>query len=69
MLTILLLVALGGVLVLLVVRRRHLTVLTSIACLLGAIIMLIWMQDTGLWPGTDGPLSHLRPRTPVDVPR
>lgn len=69
MLTVLLLVALCAVLVLLFVRRRHVTVLTSVACLLGAILMLIWMQDTGLWPGTDGPLSHLRPRTPADLPR
>lgn len=57
----LLLLALLVVLVLMLVRRRNLTALTYAACLIGAAIMLIWMQDTGLWPGTKGPLTPGEP--------
>ena len=69
MLTALLSLALLVVLVLMVVRRRQLTILMSLASLIGAILGLIWLQDLGLLPGSQGPLSHKRPTTVEDVRR
>ena len=65
MLTAALLLALLIVLVLIVVRRRHLSLLATVASLIGACLILIWLQETGLWPGTAGPLTPLRP--PVGI--
>lgn len=69
MLTALLLLALLVVLVLMVVRRRHLTLLMSLASLIGALLGMIWLQDLGLLPGSEGPLSHKRPPTLEDARR
>lgn len=69
MLTALLVLALLVVLVLMVVRRRHLTILMSLASLIGALLGMIWLQDLGLLPGSQGPLSHKRPATLEDMRR
>ena len=61
MLTATLLLALLAVLVLILVRRTHLSLLATVASLIGACLILIWLQETGLWPGTSGPLTPMRP--------
>lgn len=53
---------------LIAVRRRHIGRLTSFATLVAAIILMIWLQDAGLLPGTRGPWSDSRPRTGLDAP-
>ncbi|MCJ2033358.1 hypothetical protein [Methylobacterium sp. J-068] len=63
-LALVLLVTLG----LIVVRRRHVGRLTSFATLVATIMLMIWLQDAGLLPGTKGPLSDIRPRTNLDAP-
>ncbi|MBD8907692.1 hypothetical protein [Methylorubrum zatmanii] len=69
MLKLVLSLALLGVLVLMVVRRRHLTILMGVASLIGSVLALIWLQDLGLLPGTQGPLTHARPQTLQDIRR
>jgi preprotein translocase subunit SecD len=56
-----LLVALLVVLVLMVVRRRHLGRLASLATLLAAMLGLIVMQDSGLLPTKPVPSPSARP--------
>ncbi len=51
MLMIVLLVLFFGVLALIVVRRRAIGRLSSLATLLAALIALIWMQNQGFLPG------------------
>ncbi|UMY15658.1 hypothetical protein MMB17_12940 [Methylobacterium organophilum] len=68
MLVFLLIAAFLGVLILIVVRRRQLELLWTVACMIGAVLILILMQDSGLLPGSDGPLRHLRPQSPLDAP-
>ncbi|WP_264048179.1 hypothetical protein [Methylobacterium flocculans] len=53
---------------LIAVRRRHVGRLTSFATLVAAIMLMIWLQDSGLLPGMQGPLSGERARTSLDAP-
>lgn len=69
MLTLALSLALLAVIVLMVVRRRHLTFLMSVGSLIAALLAMLWLQDLGLLPGTQGPLTHTRPQTLEDSRR
>lgn len=69
MLTYLLVIALIVVLGLMVVRQRNLSFLMSLGSLLAGLLMLIWMQNQGLLPGTQGPLSDARTPTILDTPK
>lgn len=69
MLTLALSLALLIVIVLMVVRRRHLTILMSLGSLIAALLAMLWLQDLGLLPGTQGPLTHTRPQTVDDIRR
>lgn len=69
MLTLTLSLALLAVIVLIVVRRRHLTLLMSLGSLIAALLAMLWLQDLGLLPGTQGPLTHTRPQTLDDARR
>jgi hypothetical protein len=69
MLTLLVALALVVVLGLIVVRQRNLGFLMSLGSLLAGVLLLIWMQNQGLLPGTQGPLSDRRPQTIMDGPR
>ncbi len=69
MLTILLAIALAVVLALIFLRRRNLGFLMSLGSLLAALLMMIWMQNMGLLPGSQGPLSDARPQTLMDGPK
>lgn len=66
MLKLALLLALLTVIILIVVRRRHLTLLMSLGSLIAALLAMLWLQDLGLLPGTQGPLTHTRPHTLED---
>ena len=68
MLLVLLSLVLLATLALIVVRRRYIGRLTSFATLIAAIMLMIWMQDAGLLPGTKGPLGDSRFRTSLDSP-
>lgn len=67
MLFLVLLFVLLGTFVVMVVRRRHLGRLGSFATLIATIMLMLWMQDSGLLPGTSGPLSDTRPKTQLDI--
>jgi hypothetical protein len=54
--------------VLMIVRRRDIGRLTSFATLLAAVMLMIWMQNNGLLPGSQGRFSDDRPRTSLDPP-
>lgn len=54
---------------LIVVRQRNLSFLLSVASLFAALLTVIWLQNQGLLPGTQGPLSEMRPQTQMDAPR
>lgn len=54
-----------GTLVLIVVRRRQVGRLTSFATLIAAIIVMIWMQDTGLLPGSPRPVDPVSRTVPA----
>ncbi|WP_342153589.1 hypothetical protein [Methylorubrum sp. SB2] len=69
MLTILLSIAMVVVLGLILVRQRNLGFLMSLGSLIAAILMMIWMQNMGLLPGSQGPLSESRPQTLMDGQR
>lgn len=69
MLTPLLAVALLIVLGLIVVRQRNLGFLMSLGSLLAGLLLLIWLQNQGLLPGTQGPLSDSRAPTILDTPK
>lgn len=69
MLTLTLSLTLLAVIVLIVVRRRHLTLLMSLGSLIAALLAMLWLQDLGLLPGTQGPLTHTRPQTLDDARR
>lgn len=69
MLTLALSLALLAVIVLIVVRRRHLTLLMSLGSLIAALLAMLWLQDLGPLPGTQGPLTHTRPQTLDDARR
>lgn len=58
-----------AVIVVMIVRRRNLTLLMNVASLLGLAILLLWMIDMGLLPGSDGPLAKYRPQTLEDTRR
>ncbi|MCJ2047974.1 hypothetical protein MKK58_26040 [Methylobacterium sp. J-078] len=68
MLFLVLLLVLLATFVLMLVRRRHLGRLASFATLVATIMLMLWMQDSGLLPGTSGPLSDARPKTRLDPP-
>jgi hypothetical protein len=53
---------------LIVVRPQYTGRLTSFATLVAAILLMLWMQDQGLLPGTTGPMSGSRPATRLDTP-
>lgn len=55
-----------GVSVLIVVRRRAIGRLSSLATLLAALIAMIWMQNHGLLPGSQPPAA---PDAPVALGR
>lgn len=57
MLMFVLLVMFFGVLALIVVRRRAIGRLSSLATLLAALIAMIWMQNQGLLPGGQPPAA------------
>ncbi|HEV2541371.1 MAG TPA: hypothetical protein VGU70_01275 [Methylobacterium sp.] len=69
MLTLALSLALLVVLVLIIVRRRNLTILMSIGSLIAALLAMLLLQDLGLLPGSQGPLTHTRPQTVDDLRR
>lgn len=69
MLTYLLALALIVVLALIFVRQRNLGFLMSLGSLLAGMLLLIWLQNQGLLPGTHGPYSDARPRTLLDTPK
>ncbi|GJE68511.1 hypothetical protein [Methylorubrum podarium] len=69
MLTLALSLALLVVLIFMIVRRRHLTILMSVASLLAGLLAMLWLQDLGLLPGSQGPLTHTRPQTLEDARR
>lgn len=68
MLTILLAIALVVVLGLIFVRQRNLGFLMSLGSLIAGLLMMIWMQNMGLLPGSQGPYSNKRPQTLLDGP-
>ncbi|MGU3361783.1 hypothetical protein ACLBWX_15735 [Methylobacterium sp. M6A4_1b] len=68
MLLLVLFLLLFATLVLMVVRRRHIGRLTSFATLLAVAMLMIWMQDNGLLPGSQGRFSDSRPHTSLDPP-
>ncbi len=55
--------------ILIIVRRRHLTLLMGVGSLIAALLAMLWLQDLGLLPGSQGPLTHTRPQTLNDVRR
>ena len=69
MLTLALSFALLVVVILIIVRRRHLTLLMGVGSLIAALLAMLWLQDLGLLPGSQGPLTHTRPQTLNDVRR
>ncbi|MBB2961256.1 hypothetical protein [Methylobacterium sp. R2-1] len=69
MLTLALSLALLVVLILIIVRRRNLTILMSLGSLIAALLAMLWLQDLGLLPGSQGPLTHTRPQTIDDLRR
>ncbi|MCP1550841.1 MULTISPECIES: hypothetical protein [Methylorubrum] len=69
MLTLALSLALLVVVILIIVRRRHLTLLMGVGSLIAALLAMLWLQDLGLVPGSQGPLTHTRPQTLNDVRR
>jgi len=69
MLTLALSLALLVVVILIIVRRRHLTPLMGVGSLIAALLAMLWLQDLGLVPGSQGPLTHTRPQTLNDVRR
>ena len=60
-------VVLLAILVVMAVTRRYVGRLTSVATLVASAMLLLWLIDNGLLPGTDGPLTHYRPRTLLDA--
>lgn len=68
MLIVLLGLALLAILIVMVVTRRYVGRLTSLATLIASAMLLLWLIDNGLLPGTEGPLTPLRPRTLLDAP-
>ncbi len=69
MLTYLLAIALVVVTGLIVVRQRNLGFLMSLGSLLAGLLLMIWLQNMGLLPGSQGPLSEARPQTLLDGPK
>lgn len=60
--------ALLTVLVFMLVTRRYVGRLTSLASLIAAAMVLLWLIDSGLLPGAKGPLAPSRPATLLDRP-
>lgn len=56
-----------AILVVMMVSRRYVGRLTSLATLISSAMLLLWLIDSGMLPGTEGPLTPLRPRTLLDV--
>ncbi|MBX9934778.1 MAG: hypothetical protein K2Y56_25245 [Methylobacterium sp.] len=55
-----------GILIVLLVSRRNFGRLTSFATLVATAMLLLWLIDGGLLPGTEGPFSSKRPSTLLD---
>lgn len=64
MLMLALLIALLAVVVAMFVLRRWTGRLASLATLLAGAIMVLWLAEVGLLPGTQGPLTAYRPLVP-----
>lgn len=64
MLMFVLLVALLVVLTVMIVTRRWIGRLGSLATLIAAAMMALWLGQSGLLPGSVGPLTHDRPPVP-----
>ncbi|WP_313899395.1 hypothetical protein [Methylobacterium sp. E-065] len=64
MLLLALILALLVVLVMMIVLRRWTGRLASLATLLAAAIMALWLAEVGLLPGSKGPLTADRPLVP-----
>ncbi len=64
MLLLTLIVALLAVLVMMIVLRRWTGRLASLATLIAGAIMVLWMAQVGLLPGSKGPLTADRPLVP-----
>lgn len=58
--------ALLAILVVMLVTRRYVGRLTSLATLIASAMLLLWLIDSGMLPGTKGPLTPLRPPTLLD---
>jgi len=59
-----LILALLVVLVMMLVLRRWIGRLASLATLIAGAIMALWLAEAGLLPGTKGPLTADRPLIP-----
>jgi len=59
-----LILALLVVLVMMLVLRRWIGRLASLATLIAGAIMALWLAEAGLLPGTKGPLTADRPLVP-----
>ena len=68
LLTLVLGFSLLAILIFMAVTRRYVGRLTSLATLVATAMLLLWLIDSGLLPGTEGPLSTFRPRTLLDKP-
>lgn len=63
MLMTVLLLAFLGILVVMLVTRRHIGRLGSLATLIAAAALALWLIDSGLVPGSKGPLEGDRTTT------
>lgn len=66
MLTLILGFTLLAILIVMAVTRRYVGRLTSLATLVATAMLLLWLIDSGLLPGTEGPLTTYRPKTLLD---
>lgn len=64
MLMLALLLALLAVLVAMMILRRWTGRLASLATLIAAALMALWLAEVGLLPGSKGPLTAERPHIP-----
>ena len=64
MLMLVLLLALLTVLVVMIVTRRWTGRLGSLATLIAGAMMALWLGQSGLLPGSNGPLTPDRPSVP-----
>ena len=66
MLMLALFLALLVVLVVMLVTRRHIGQLGSLATLIAAIMLALWLIDSGLVPASKGPLERDKATTAQD---